>query len=66
MITMSIKAENEIDYLLKLVELQGIACATVSDGHIILIKREKLLAILEQTKDKDTVSLFIKRPELQG
>jgi hypothetical protein len=62
---MSIDDNNaRIEYLMALVEHTGAACSTVSDGHIIVMKRDRLKKLLQQNSDSDTVVVFIKRQDM--
>lgn len=61
-----VKTDNEIDFLLKIAEQNGVACATVSDGHVLVFKRSALEKILTQTEGKETLTIFVKRPEMQS
>lgn len=60
---MSVKTESGTEYLLALLDAQGIACSTVSDGHIIAMKKSKLIEILNlvEKQGKDSFVMFIKR-----
>lgn len=61
-----VKSENESEFLLAMAEQNGVACATVSDGHVLVFKRSTLEKILAQTEGKDTLTIFVKRPEMQS
>jgi len=58
---MGIKTDDGLEFMMELMNLEGIACATVADGHVIVMTREKLLQILEALGDKKEFVLFIKR-----
>lgn len=60
------KTDNESEFLLAMAEKNGVACATVSDGHVLVFKRSALEKILAQTEGKDVLTIFIKRPEMQS
>jgi hypothetical protein len=62
---MSIKT-NEIDFFTKMMDSQGVAVSTVSDGHIIIFKREFLQSLLDKYSDRDSLTIFIKRPEFKN
>ena len=58
--------DEAIDYLFTLLKTQGVACATVNDGHILLFKREKLQQLLDQAAGKEELMIFIKRPDFKN
>lgn len=58
--------QKTIEFMLELLEQQGVVCSTVSDGHVILFKRTKLLSILNNNPDQETISIFIKRPDFKN
>jgi hypothetical protein len=55
-----------LDHLNALSDIQGVACSTVSNGHMIAIKTDYLRQLLEKYGDKPKVIFFIHRPDLQG
>jgi len=55
-----------IEYLRTLTQHNGIACATVGNGHIIMANRARLIKLLEENKDNENLVIFIHRPELKG
>lgn len=64
---MSVKAEGP-EYLVELAKAQGIACATVKDGHVLVFTKahlEMLLAAMAE-KQQDKCIVFVKRPEFNG
>lgn len=63
---MAAKTENEGEYLSELADLNGVSCATVKDGHVLVFKRSKLEQILRDIGDKEKVVIFIKRPDMQS
>lgn len=63
---MSIKTDDEADYLNAAADASGVACATVKDGHVLIFKRSKLEEIIKSIGDKDKVVIFVKRPDMQG
>jgi hypothetical protein len=52
-------------HLLDVMELQGISCATVSNGHLIMFKRTWLQALLDQHPGKESISMFLERPDFK-
>ena len=63
---MAIKTDDGVEFLYEVVDKTGVACATVSDGHVIVFQRQKLLQLLQQTEGKDKVVIFVKRPGMNG
>ncbi len=63
---MSIKTEDASEFLLAAAEANGVACATVDDGHVLIFKRAKLEEILRSVGDREQVVIFVKRPNMQG
>lgn len=55
--------KNGIDFMMKVLDHQGVTASTVSDGHVIIFKRETLQAILDNNPDSKTLTIFVKRPE---
>lgn len=60
------KKDDGIDYFLKLVETQGVACSTVKDGHIIMFQRSWLQSLLDSHSDNPEITIFIQRPEFKN
>lgn len=60
------KKDDGIDYFLKLVETQGVACSTVKDGHIIMFKRSWLQSLLDSHSDNPEITIFIQRPDFKN
>lgn len=56
---------NEHDWINKIADVQGVACLTVSDGHVLLFKRSCLQSIMDQNPDKEKILIFIKRPDFK-
>lgn len=46
----------------ELTSKQGVACSTVSNGHILMFRRDFLRAILDKHPDKEQFTIFIQRP----
>ncbi len=44
-------------------EEHGIACSTVSDGHVLVFSKETLLSFVEECGTENYMVVFIKRPE---
>ncbi len=64
---MSIKTEDASEFLLATAEINGVACATVADGHVLIFKRAKLEEILRSVGDEEQqIVIFVKRPKMQG
>jgi len=58
--------DADVNYLLEAAEKQGIACSTVKDGHVFVLTKLHLLAILSAMDEKktDKAVLFVKKPGL--
>lgn len=56
------------EFLLKIAELNGVACATVKDGHVLIFTRSKLVDVLARidANGNDKAIIFIKRPDFNG
>lgn len=52
---------DEVEYLRELAQRRGVACATVSDGHILYFKMAYLKQIVEQLGDKEEFVIFVQR-----
>lgn len=61
---MSIKSDG-IEFFDEVVETQGVACSTVSDGYVLMFKREFLQSLLDKYIEQDRLILFVKRPEFK-
>lgn len=53
------------DYMQKMADLQGCACSTVKDGHLLLMKKSFLRELLEKYPDKEHILIFVKRPDFK-
>jgi hypothetical protein len=53
------KLDEVADYMLALVERNGAACASVSDGHVLVFRRDTLERLLADN-DADLLSIFVK------
>lgn len=60
------KSNNSTDFLLDLLEAQGVAASSVSDGHILLFKRKFLQDLLDKNSDKEKIIIFVKRQEFNN
>lgn len=58
--------EKEAEFLVKLVETQGAVCSTVKDGHVLIFKRSFLQEMLDKNAGKDTLAIFVKRPDFKN
>jgi hypothetical protein len=58
--------DNAIEFMLKTLELQGAAISTVSDGHVIMFKKNYLLELLKQNPESEKLVIFLKRPEFKN
>jgi len=56
------------EFITKLAESQGVACATVDDGHVLLFKRSFLQELLDKNPagQSDKVMIFVKRPDFKN
>ena len=54
--------EDKISFILNMAKLQGIATASVKDGTIIALNKEKLDALFAKNPDQSTLVIFSKRP----
>ena len=61
-------SEDNNDYggfLVESAKLNGAACATVSDGHVILFKLSYLKELLEKHSDQELLTIFVKRRDFK-
>ena len=58
-------SDKELEFFQALVETQGVACTTVSDGHVLMFKRSFLQAMLDKDADKEKFIIFVKRPDFK-
>lgn len=60
---MAVKTEDGTDFLIESAEKQGIACATVKDGHVLVFTKSHLEMLLKAVNDKgsDKCVVFVKR-----
>lgn len=57
--------DSVADYLKDVMERDGASCTSVKDGHVILIKRNVIEELLENTSG-DSIAIFIKKPNLDS
>lgn len=58
--------DTGVDFLMEVVKHQGIGCATVKDGHVLVFKRAKLQEILDAHPENEMLTIFVKRPDFNG
>jgi hypothetical protein len=58
--------DNEVDFMLKMLDTQGIAVSTVSDGHIFMVKMSFLKELIEKHSSKESITIFLKRPDFKN
>ena len=54
--------DDKINYLLNIAKLQGVATATVKDGTMIALNKEKINEIFAKNPDNSTLLIFSKLP----
>jgi len=54
--------EDKINFILNMAKLQGVATASVKDGTIIALNKEKLDALFAKNPDQPMLVIFSKRP----
>lgn len=52
--------------LLAKLQAEGAVCSTVSDGHLILLTRKFLQAMLDAHPTQDQFTIFMKRPDFKS
>ena len=57
---------DAIDFFKEIFQRQGVAVSTVSDGHILMFKREWLQSLLDNHPDKKELLIMIKRPDFKN
>lgn len=57
---------KQIDYLISSAKLNGAACATVSDGHVLVLTKDKLRVLLESKEDSEIVVVFVQRNDFKS
>lgn len=63
---MSTKSEDCADFLNELAERNGVACSTVSDGHVLVFTEKALESLLERARENGKVVVFVKRNDMQS
>ena len=56
---------NATQYALKIMEIEGVACSTVDDGHVLMFKREFLENTLAKYPDSKEIFIFVQRPDFK-
>lgn len=59
------QANKAIEFFTEIAERNGVACSTVSDGHVLLFDRAFMQKIINQN-DEDKIMIFIKRPDFKN
>jgi hypothetical protein len=59
-------SDKAIEFMKELCEQQGVACATVKDGHLLMFKVSHLKAMVEAHADQEDLVIFIKRPDFKN
>lgn len=54
------------EYMVEVARKMGVACATVSDGHVLIFTREKIQEILAASEEKGIVIIHVKRPDFNS
>lgn len=59
------EAANAAEFMFEMLKHQGVACATVKDGHVLMFKRETLEALIERCRASgtDELAVFVKRSD---
>lgn len=62
----TVKSDDPADFMFELVKKSGVACTTVSDGHVILIAKDRLKELLAsvEAQGSEHCVIFIKRNDL--
>jgi hypothetical protein len=50
--------QETVEYLVAMAKLTGAACSTVSDGHVIVMRKDKLQSLLD--KEGEVIVIFVK------
>jgi hypothetical protein len=59
-------SDDGADFILKLVDANGVAVSSVKDGHILVFKKSYLKDILDKNPDSDKLIIFVKKPEFKN
>lgn len=63
---MTVKTTDPAQFLIESARHQGVACATVDDGHVIIFTRAHLELLMKSLGDKNECVVFIKRTDFNG
>ncbi len=58
--------DSGIDYFLELVEKTGVAISSVSDGYVLMFKREHLKQLIEKYPDNEHLIIMVKQPQFKN
>lgn len=53
--------DKKIDFLIESALKNGASCATVSDGHVIVIKKDTLKSLLDDKNTSEIVTIFVQK-----
>lgn len=56
--------DENINFLLNMAKLRGVATATVKDGTMIVLDKERINAIFAEHPDDKTLIIFAKQPTI--
>lgn len=59
------QSNKAIEFFTEIAERNGVACSTVTDGHVLLFDRAFMQKIINQN-DEDKIMIFIKRPDFKN
>lgn len=59
-------SSDEIDFLMKMCESQGVGCSTVKDGHVLVFKRSFLKELVSKHEDQENLIIFVKRQDFNN
>lgn len=48
-------------FLVKMMETQGVSCSTMENGHLLMFKRAWLQNLLDSHPNNESLSIFIER-----
>jgi hypothetical protein len=54
--------DKEIEHLWDMVELNGVVCSSVKDGHVLAFKKDFLQKLIDKHPDKERVIIFVQKP----
>jgi hypothetical protein len=57
--------DNALDFFNELIDTQGVAVTTVSDGHVFGFMRKTLQAMLDQHPGQEKFIVFVKNKEFK-